>query len=403
MKILYANKFFFLNGGSETVMFQERGYMLEHGLEVVDFSMQDERNLPSDYAEYFVRPVSYRKGPVMERLRAARSFVHSGEAVDKLCALVRKTRPDIAHLHNIYHQLTPSIIPALRRMGVKVVLTLHDGKLICPAYVMLNKGKPCLDCQGSDFYLPLLRNCQNSRLQGALLTAEAYYHKWRHSYENVDTFITPSQFLADVVAPRTGTEKLKVLRNGIEMSKYTPTWEDENYILYLGRLSGEKGVQTLIKAHAAMNDKSKPQLVIVGTGPLEGELRGAAPANVNFTGYCSGETLWSYIRKASCLVIPSEWYENCPMSSIEAMAMGKPVIGARMGGIPEQVEDGVNGFLFQAGNVKELMTALNKVMASADLRRKMGQAARQKAENEFSLEAHNRELVKIYQQLLQSK
>ena len=400
MKILYANKFFFLNGGSETVMFQEREYMLNHGVEVVDFSMRDQRNFESAYAEYFINPVSYREGPLATRARAARSFVHSPEAVEKITELARKTKPDLAHLHNIYHQLTPSIIPALKKLGIKVVMTLHDGKLACPAYLMLNKGKPCLDCQGKNFYLPLTRNCQNSRLQGALLTAEAYYHKWKKSYDKVDAFITPSQFLADVVEPRTGKERLKVLRNGIDMRKYTPSWEDENYILYLGRLSGEKGVQTLINAHAKMSLTKQPPLVIVGTGPLEQALRTSAPQNVTFTGYCSGETLWNYIRKASCLVIPSEWYENCSMTVIEAMTMGKPVIGSRMGGIPEQVEDGINGFLCEPWNADDFASALDKVMASPELRREMGRAGRRKAEEKYNLEVHNRELLKIYENLL---
>lgn len=374
--------------------------MLSHGVEIVDFSMRDERNFDSDYADYFVDPVSYHQGSFMSRLRAARSFVHSGEAVKKIIALAQETKPDIAHMHNIYHQLTPSIIPALKKLGVKVVMTLHDGKLACPAYLMLSRGKPCLDCNGSRFYLPLARNCQCSRLQGALLTAEAYYHKWKKSYDGVDLFITPSRFLADVVAPRIGQDRLEVLSNGIDMGQYVPSWEDENYILYLGRLSAEKGVSTLIKAHAAMEAANAPRLVIVGTGPLENELRELASPNVTFTGYCSGAPLREYIRKASCLVIPSECYENCPMSSIEAMAMGKPIIGARMGGIPEQVEDGVNGFLFEAGNIPELAFALDKIMASLELRRSMGKASRIKAETEYSLDKHNSRLMHIYTSLL---
>lgn len=382
------------------MMFQERAYMLEHGVEVVDFSMRDERNLPSEYSDYFVRPLSYRQGPLLKRLSAARSFVHSSEAVEKISALAQKTRPDIAHMHNIYHQLTPSIIPALKKLGVKIVMTLHDGKLACPAYLMLSHGKPCMDCGGSRFCLPFTRNCQGSRVQGALLSAEAYYHKWKKSYEAVDTFITPSRFLAGVVEPRVGKQKLEVLHNGIDMTKYSPSWEDEGYIFYLGRLSPEKGVQTLIKAHAAMSLPEKPGLVIVGTGPLEGELRASAPEGVKFTGYCSGDTLWNYIKKASCLVIPSECHENSPMTVIEAMAVGKPVIGSRMGGIPEQVEDGVNGFLCQAGNAAEFAAALDKLMASPQLRRRMGEAGRARAEAQYSLEDHNRNLLKIYENLL---
>lgn len=401
MKVLYANKFFFLNGGSETVLFQERDYMLEQGVEVVDFAMRDERNFASRQAEFFVRPVSYRKGPLLERLRAAASFVRSREAVAKVAALAGATRPDIAHLHNIYHQLTPSIIPALKKSGAKVIMTLHDGKLICPAYLMLNRGKTCLECRGERFHLPFTRNCQGSRLQGALFAAEAYYHKWRKSYEQVDLFIAPSRFLAEAAAPRLGAENIRVLHNGIDLGKYRPTWEDEKYILYLGRLSPEKGVKTLLKAQAAMRPEHKAKLIIVGAGPLEAELRALAPADVVFAGHCSGETLLNHIRKASCLVAPSEWYENCSMTVLEAMAMGKPVIGTRMGGIPEQVEDGVTGCLYEAGNAPELTACLERLMAAPELRRRLGAAARLKAEADYGLAAHNRELLKIYERLLE--
>ena len=399
MKILYANKFFFQNGGSETVMFQERAFMHSLKMEIIDFSMQDERNLPSPYSGYFIPPVSYRTGPALQRLKAACSFVHSGEAVRRITKLVQGTKPDIAHLHNIYHQLTPSIIPVLKDAGVKVVITLHDGKLICPSYLMLNKGKPCTACEGHKFYLPLTDNCQCSRIQGALLTAEAYFHKWKGSYDGVDSFIVPSQFLGDTVAPRVGKERITLLRNGIDHTAYTPTGSDKGYILYFGRLSGEKGVGTLLKAHAAM--ENPPPLVIVGTGPMEQELKQTAGTNVTFAGYCSGDALWDYVRNASCLVVPSEWYENCPMTILEGMAFGKPVIASRIGGIPEQIDHGVSGLLYTPGNVSELQAALSRLMADQSMRRSMGEAGRVKLEQEFSLQNHNRQLVEIYQSLVQ--
>ncbi len=398
MKLLFANKFFFLNGGSETVMFQERAFMLSQGAKIIDFSMQDERNLPSPYAEYFIPPVSYRKGPLLSRLKAAASFVHSGEAVRRLKRLLAGVKPDIAHLHNIYHQLTPSIIPVLKDAGAKVVMTLHDGKLVCPSYLMLNRGKPCTACAGRKFHLPISTHCQGSRLQEALFCAEAYFHKWKGSYDGVDRFIAPSRFLADLVAQRVGRERVVVIPNGIDPDVHLPTWEDEGYILYYGRLSEEKGVATLLAAHAAM--KNQVPLVIVGTGPLEAELKAQNPANVTFAGYRSGEELWNYVRRASCLVTPSEWYENAPMTVLEGMSFGKPVIGSRIGGIPEQIQDGETGLLRAPGKAEEFACALDKLMADKELRARMGKAGRGRLEGQFSLAMHNDRLLALYKAIL---
>lgn len=400
MKILFVNKFFHLNGGSESVFFQERTYLADRGHAVIDFSMQDSRNLASHYADYFVHNVNYSacRG-LLGKLHAARSFIHSSEAVRQVERLVIEEHPVIAHLHNIYHQLTPSIIPVLKKHGVKVVLTLHDGKLACPSYLMLNRGKPCLKCAGKHFHLPFTSNCQQSRVAGALLSLEAYYHAWKKSYDGVDAFIVPSQFLGDVVAPRIGRDRTHLLRNGIDHTAFEPSSIDNGYVLYVGRLSAEKGVGTLLKAHAAM--KHPVPLVIVGTGPMEESLRAQASSFVTFAGYCSGNSLWSKIREASCLVVPSEWYENAPMTVLEGMAFAKPVVASRIGGIPEQVVHGETGLLFTPGDVNELAGALDSLMANADGRKTMGLAGRARLEREFTLEMHNQKLLSLYESLLQ--
>lgn len=401
MKVLMANKFFFLNGGSETVLFQERESLLSKGVEVVDFSMRSERNKQSAYADYFVDEIDYNTSGAIGKLKAAVSFVHSCEAVDKISRLVRDTKPDIAHLHNIYHQLTPSIIPALKRAGVKVVLTLHDTKLVCPAYLSLCKGNICDRCHGDSFYNAFVGNCQESRSKGMLLMVEGYFHRLRKSYSGVDRIIAPSRFLADKVsADRNDIAKVEVLRNGIDTEKYSVSYSDDGYMLYLGRLSSEKGVKTLIEAHAAM--RSRDRLVVVGGGPLHAELEKKYADRVKFTGYQQGKQLKELLANASCVVVPSEWYENCSMVVLEAMAYGKPVVGSRVGGIPEQVEDGVTGSLFEMGNVKELASKLDELMGDAQLRKRLGRAARQRLEDRYSLKAHNDGLMDIYNELYQS-
>lgn len=399
MKVLLANKFFHRNGGSETVLFQERDFLLENGVEVVDFSMKDDRNLESPFAAHFVEPVDYEGGG--SRLKTAVRFIHSKEAVDKVTTLVRDTRPDIAHLHNIYHQLTPSIIPALKREGVKVVLTLHDTKLVCPRYLSLCRERICDRCQGRDFYHAALANCLDSRLKSLLLTLEAYFHKFRRSYEGVDKFIAPSRFLASkIMNGRPDLGNVDVLANGIDTSTITQSHQDHGYILYFGRLSKEKGVPTLIAAHQSM--KNRPPLKIVGTGPLLEPLKAKHP-EIEFTGYKTGYELKELISKSSCVVVPSEWYENCSMVVLESMAYGKPVVGSRVGGIPEQVEDDLTGCLFTMGDSEGLALKLDMLMGDSELRKNLGCAARQRLEEKFSLKAHNKGLMNIYDEVIQSK
>jgi glycosyltransferase involved in cell wall biosynthesis len=398
MKILLANKFFHLNGGSETVFFQERDFLLEQGHEVVDFSMADERNLPSSFVDFFVPNTSYNSGGgIAQRLQQAISFVHSSVAVRKIEELIVQEKPQIAHLHNIYHQLTPSIIPVLKKHGVKVVLTLHDYKLVCPSYLALKNEAICNGCAGGKFWNAFTMNCQNSRMRGLLLSAEAMFHKWRGSYDGVDLFLAPSRFLADLIGLRISPEKIKVLPNGIDVDTYQPSSADQGYGLYFGRLSREKGVKTLLRAHQSL--KINLPLKMVGTGPLEEELRGEYP-EVVFLGYQSGQALHNLIANSAFVVVPSEWYENCSMVVLEAMAFGKPIIGSRIGGIPEQIEDGKTGFLFEMGNVAELAEKMEFLAGDAELRDQMGRAARRKLEQEYSLAEHNRQLLSIYSELI---
>ncbi len=398
MKILLANKFFHLNGGSETVFFQERDFLLEQGHDLVDFSMMDERNLPSPYADFFVPNTSYNSGGgIAQRLQQAISFVHSSVAVRRIEELILQEKPQIAHLHNIYHQLTPSIIPVLKKHGVKVVMTLHDYKLVCPSYLALKDDVICNACAGGKFWNAFTMNCQDSRMRGLLLSAEAMFHKWRGSYNGVDLFLAPSRFLADLTEQRIPQEKIKVLRNGIDIDAYQPNYQDQGYALYFGRLSKEKGVKPLLRAHQGL--KTNLPLKIVGTGPLAEELVLEYP-DVEFLGYQSGQALNDLVANSAFVVVPSEWYENCSMAVLEGMAFGKPIIGSRIGGIPEQIEDGKTGFLFEMGNTTELAAKMKLMAGNAELRDQMGRAARRKLEQEYSLAEHNRQLLEIYSGLL---
>lgn len=399
---MQANKFFFINGGSETVMFQERDFLLKNGHQVIDFSMQDERNLVSDNQIHFVNNRSYKQtqSSKLAKITDAFSFIHSIQAVNNISQLIEETRPDVVHCHNIYHQLTPSIIGAAKKLGVPVVLTLHDSKLVCPSYYRVRGGKACSDCIEGDFYNVLRHRCaEGSFAKSALLFAEATIQRFMGNYEKVDAFIAPSQFMQDSVAHRIPQQRIKLLYNGIDTNEAVGSGSDDGYVLFLGRLVQEKGIETLLKAHS--NSSIKWPLVVAGTGPLLDVLKSQYNHSI-FRGYVTGEALKTLIDKAALIVVPSEIYENCPMSVLEAMTYGKPVVGSRMGGTIELIEDGKTGFLFDAGNVDDLRLKIDMLMASAELRMQMGLAGRKRVENYFSLEKHNAGLLKIYNTVINS-
>mgnify|MGYP001056584397 CR=1 FL=1 len=398
LKVLFANKFFYLKGGAETVMFDEIDLMRKHKVDVVEFSMCDPRNRPSEYASYFVSPKDYRSNSRARRLRSALSFIHSREAVDKISGLIRDQRPDILHCHNIYHQLTPSIIGAASRAKIPVVLTLHDYKVICPVYTRLSNGKVCTKCSDGRYEAVLAQRCADGSIgRSGLLWAEARFHAAAGSYRRVDKFVAPSRFLRDAVVPLLGESKVVYIPNGVDTSRIEASGQDKGFVLYLGRLSPEKGVETLLRAHAA--DDAAWRLVVAGSGPLLGRLQSEFPL-AEFTGHLTGADLEAKLREASLIVVPSEWHENNPLSVLEAMAHAKPIVASRIGGIPELIRHGQTGLLFEPRDIKQLSSHIRTMLGDPDLRRKFGNEARKIAEMEYSLERHGAALLSLYEGLI---
>jgi glycosyltransferase involved in cell wall biosynthesis len=398
VKVLLANKFFYDHGGPETVLFAERDLLQSAGHEVIDFAMADGRNRPSDYARYFAPNMDLQSvSPTLSSVRNAWRFLDSSEAASRMRSLVRDTRPDIAHLHSINHQLTPSIIRVLRDEGVPVVMTLHDYKLVCPAYTLLANGTICEKCSGGAFYRATTSNCRG-RARSPLLTAESYIqHRLRRSYDGVSLFLSPSRFLADKFREMGFRHQIEILPNPLPCEVNDIETPREDHVLFVGRAAPEKGLRTLCAAAI----RSGVKVRIAGDGPQLPELQEdfGDVDNIEFLGRITPDRAHDEMRRARAVVVPSEWYENQPMVILESFAQGTPVIATDLGGNPELVRDGETGVLYPFGNVAVLAAALRRAIAEPNTMADMGARGRQFA-RDFTPDRHLARLLDVFGRVL---
>jgi glycosyltransferase involved in cell wall biosynthesis len=404
VKILFINNFYYLRGGSEKVLFEEMRLLREAGHETAVFSRSNDKNEPSQFAEFFPPPLdTERVGISLASLYTAKELVYSNAARRGVREVIKRFRPDMAHAHNIYGRLTMSVLDELKSVGVPVVMTLHDLKPLCPSYLMLRNGVVCERCKGKKFHNAVLTRCHKGSYPASFVYAlESWINHSLGKYCSVRRFITPSRFLMDkCLEYGWDSGKLAYIANFIDRSQMRECRAGGEYLLYIGRLSREKGVGTLLKAYSCL-ERPIP-LVIVGEGPEREALQKDAQAarlQVTFTGYLSGEALAGTLNGAKGIVMPSEWYENAPLSLLEAFAAGKPVIGARIGGIPEMIDEGVTGFLFEPGNADDLAAMMRRfMMLSPEIIARMGRSARSKVEESFTEKRHMEDLLKLYREV----
>ncbi|MBM4055125.1 MAG: glycosyltransferase family 4 protein [Planctomycetes bacterium] len=403
MRVLLANKFFYPKGGDAISFFSTAEVLRKNGHEVAFFSMHSPQNIDSPDSRYFVSYVNMDGGGMIDNIKMAGKILYSFEAKNKLSELINTQHPDIAHLHNICHQISPSIIDTLKKHNIPVVMTMHDYKLTCAAYTLLVHGNVCEECSGGKYYKALTKKCiKNSRLKSAVNVAEMYlHHKILHIYEKVDIFISPSRFLIEKTKQMGFPGRFVYLPNFADAGKFEPFYTSDNKtIVYFGRLIKEKGIKVLIDAVKGCNLRLK----IIGDGPqrkeLEDKVSREGISNIEFLGYKKSDALQNEIRNCMFTVVPSEWYENNPLSIIESFALGKPVIGAKIGGIPELIKERETGLLFEPGNSADLRKKIEFLLSDHTLCNKMGINARRFVEEELTPEKHYQSLLQIYQSLV---
>ncbi len=358
MKVLIINKFLHQHGGSETYIIKLGNFLMERGHQIQYFGMEHSERCVGNNLDQYTSHMDFHDASKIEKLRYSIKTIYSVEARKKIRLVLDDFKPDVCHLNNINFQLTPSIILEIRKWmketGYKcrIVSTAHDYQWICPNHMLNNPMTKdnCEKCIGGKFINCTKGKCIHESLPKSVIgSLEAYFWKCMDVYKNVDSIICCSEFLKSKLdTNKTLSEKTTAIHNFIDKVELKSV-NKKDYVLYFGRYSSEKGIETLV---SACRELPNIQFVFAGKGPLEHLV--SSVDNITNVGFKTGEELENLIREARFSVYPSEWYENCPFSVIESQMYLTPVLGSDIGGIPELIKRGKTGELFTPGDKDEL-------------------------------------------------
>lgn len=410
MKILLINNFHYEFGGASVVYLNTARILENQGHQVIFFSIKDDNNLQTDSEKYFIN----RKIKVgvnnKNNAKKFTNYFYNKQAATNLDLLLKENKPDIAHIHLFYGGITSSILPVLKKNGVPIVYTAHDYRLICPAYTFLNgSGNICESCKGHAFYKCTINRCSKGNLlQSFVMSLEMYYRNIFFSPNKyIDAFIFVSNFskIKNLqYMPKLANKSTLVLYNSSKIERID-TKIKENYFLYYGRISHEKGLLTLL---SVFKNLPNVYLKIVGTGPLLQKLKVYVNDNklnnVDFLGFKTGKELIEIVSKAYFVIVPSEWYENNPMTIVESYSLGTPVIGAEIGGISEIIVNAETGYTFVSRDSEDLE---NKIKTSMSLSKEQYSKMCFKA-NDFALKYFNEteyysQIIDFYTNVIENK
>lgn len=384
LKVLLVNKFYYKRGGDSIYTINLEQMLKERGHEVAIFAMQYPENEQSEWSKYWPKD--------MCKVDALVRPFGSKDVIESFTRLINDFRPDVVHLNNIHTQLSPVIAKIAHEHGTRVVWTLHDTKLVCPCYTCTRNKKWCTDCI-IDKNAVIRHRCIHGSLPQSII---GYWEakKWNKErlQEYTNLFIAPSQFMMDtMVNSGYSQEKFCVLCNFIDLEKVkNPCFEKKEQYVYLGRVDEVKGIRTLCHVAAQMERK----LVVIGGGELLDELRAqyAHNTNIEFMGQMQWNDFRPILECARFMVLPAEWSENNPLTVIESQSLGTPVLGARIGGIPELIEEGVSGMTFISGNADDLKNKIERMFATEFNYKTISE----KAVYRYSSEAYYEKLMEYY-------
>ena len=406
MKIVLVNKFYYRRAGAEAYLLDLEALLIAAGHEVAIFATNHPETLPSKWSGYFVDAPSFNtRAGIIEDARTVAHMIWSRSAAKAFRRLLNDFQPDIIHLHNIYHHLSPSLLPVARRAGIPVVQTIHDYKWVCPNYTLWTNHEQCERCHVYRYWNAVRYRCvQGSRSASFAAVLEMSIHRALQVYErDVARFITPSAFVRDLLI-RWGKEGTRIIHlpNAVDLSRIPPSsLHAGNGVVFVGRMEEWKGVRVVLAVAESAPDIS---FRFVGGGPLEAELRQRAAelglSNVTFLGVQPREVVYQEMQNARVVVVPSLGKDPFPTTALEAGALGKVVVGSRAGGIPEIVRDQETGILVPPGDVAALLDAIRRLEDDAALAMRYGAAAEQHVRALVDPVAHRTRLLALYEAVI---
>lgn len=410
MRIIIANYRYFIAGGPEKYMFKFMDAARKMGIEVIPFSVNNPQNEETPYSKYFAKPRSNQlmyadtQKSIGNMIGMVRATVWNYDAENRLRKLIRDTEPDAVYiLHEVNH-LSPSIIRAAKKEGVRVVHRISDFFMFCPKYDFLCENEICEACLHGDYKKAIERKCVKGSKAGTILRVLAMKLYARTKvFDDVDQFICTCEFSKNkLIEGGVPAEKISCVPTFIDSSKITPCFENDKYFLFLGRMAHQKGTIYAIEAMKYLKDT---EYVLKITGQISDSeedqkiwkyiQENRLENKVVFTGFKHGKELEELISRSTCIVCPAIWYENMPNTVIEAYAYGKPVVASRVGSLAEIVEDGKTGFLFEMRNSKDMADKLRKFVFEEGLSAQLGKQARALCEERYNTVKHMEEVVKI--------
>lgn len=402
MKILMVNKFHYLKGGSEKYYFDLANLLEENRHEIAFFSMKNEKNIKTGKKEYFVEEIDLNSNNKLKALEV----IYSKKNKKKMEEALDDFKPDIVHLNNFQRQLSASIIAPIKKRKIPIVFTVHDIETVCPNKTMLDSdNKICEKCLGGNYYHCIKKKCiKESRLKSILGAIEAWYYRLLGIYtKKIDYIITPSEFYRNkLIQDGIKKDKIQAIHNFIDIQEYDLKTEDEGYGLYFGRISEEKGVFSLLEA---LKEIKGQKFYIAGDGPQKENVERIIQTRkltnqIKLLGFLDTVQVKDAIRKCRFVVLPSIWRDNCPYSVMETMAIGKPVIGSEIGGIPELVKNEETGLLFNYKNIDELKEKMEKLYNDKELAQNMGNNAKKIANQIYTKDYYYSKIIGIYERLV---
>jgi glycosyltransferase involved in cell wall biosynthesis len=402
MRILFCNKYNHPFSGTEVYLFELMDMLRSRGHEVALFSMADPRGKVTPHDRHFVPHIDFKSGSWLQKARNAMHAIYSPGARKRIRAMVEDFHPDVAHVRNIYHHLSPSILWELKAQRIPVLYHLNDFKLLCPSYNLVSQGKSCEACKGGKFRRVVQSKCYSGTGARTLLMAEAYLHKWLGTYRKcVDLFLAPSQFVRDkFVEHGWDASRFEVLPHFQNVS-VAPSGADRGAsLLYFGRLSPEKGVDDLLRA---MKGVPHMQLTVAGDGPQRNDLLNLTKElglnNVEFVGQVRGADLDELVSRSRFTVLPSHAYETLGKTILESYALGRAVVASDLGSRRELVRHGETGLLYPTGDVSRLAEAIESLGSNPRLAEQMGLEGRELVRQRYGPQWHYESLLKIYERL----